>query len=528
MKPLLTFFLIFLFTIINLSAQTNPKEAHCGTPRFKPPPTGYMAANQVLFPNADTTTLYIPVTINIVGTNNGGGYYPAENALNAICQLNENFSEYNFHFYIEGCINYIKNSAFYVMNQNITSYSQAEFDFLAEHNTENTLNIYITQSTTYGGYLAGDCILFDNATYPPTILNAQRQAIVTQKNILNYSSKHLTHEVGHYFGLWHTFVGWEGKNYLDLFPPQPVPEQPAPYSLTSTWNCPTNDTTVVEFFDIVEKKDGSNCEIAADFICDTDPDYLSFNWNCNTADLSPYNQKDPNGELFKSDGTLYMSYSDCGDRFSPMQVDWMRDVVDSARGYLLYDQSPPPQITAEDLMMTDPLNSDTVGVIDSITLSWEMPSVDFFLLEFGRKSNGAYDPILSDVEVKENTYDVEVDVYQDYYWIIRGVSGYYPCETWQDTSCFFTVPFVGVEELTSHQALRLYPNPATNKLYLHYTGAISNQLLEITLFDVQGRFVKKLQTEIGQAIDIEDLPNNLYLLKAVIGDKIYTGKFLKQ
>lgn len=523
MKTIFTTLVFFILTILQLTGQSEPEFEICRTPPFLPPSPGFIQqATQSFVTNSDSM-LYIPVTVHIVGDDNGNGYYSMDETLNAMCQLNEDFEPYGFHFYIEGAFNYINDSDFYSMTQEFSG-GDGENQFLEAHNTPNTLNIYFNEYIPgAGGYLTGDCLLFDNSAFPPTIYNAQRQAIVVRKSTTNNNSHLLTHEVGHYFILWHTFVGWEGTNYNDYI------GAPAPDSLTLSWAC-LGDS--IHLGRTVEKVDGSNCEFAADYFCDTPPDYLSIGFLCNGNGESDLVQLDPDSVAFRSDGSFYMSYSNnnCQNRFSDGQVEWMRAVAqhDNARGYLLYDQSPPPQISVDDLMLIDPPNNETVAIFDSVTLEWDMPEADFFELDFGRKFNGVHLSFITNVYLEESNLKVHVFAEQEYYWVIRGVSGYYPCEIWRDTSYFFTEEAVSVKNIDAGPTLRLFPNPATNKLYLQFSKPVLDQSLEISLYDVQGNFVNDQQIAAGAAINIEDLPKGMYLLKAVIADQIYTGKFVKQ
>lgn len=48
------------------------------------------------------------------------------------------------------------------------------------------------------------------------------------------------------------------------------------------------------------------------------------------------------------------------------------------------------------------------------------------------------------------------------------------------------------------------------------------------LYDAQGRLVRQEMITAGQELNVEGLPGGVYLVKGVIGDEIYVGRFVKQ
>ncbi|MBL4654232.1 MAG: T9SS type A sorting domain-containing protein, partial [Bacteroidia bacterium] len=119
----------------------------------------------------------------------------------------------------------------------------------------------------------------------------------------------ITHELGHYFYLPHTFSGWEGYD---------------PNGTDEPWE--------------VEFVDGSNCTEAGDNFCDTPADFVSDRWSC------PYgfDRLDPNGDPFHPDSSLYMSYASdaCTDRFSTEQIAAMLYTIVTYRTDLLNHPDP--------------------------------------------------------------------------------------------------------------------------------------------------------------------------------------------
>lgn len=163
-------------------------------------------------------------------------------------------------------------------------------DIIDRFNTKNHINIYIVAKGTFlNGYTN---VLTENfALYKNTSLN---YIFINEKAL--YNGNTIQHELGHFFGLQHTF----GKSPMEL----------------STDETPN----------------GSNCASAGDYICDT--------------------PADPNGKIGKNceflglnDGSKYpvtpdihnfMSYypSGCKMRFSPMQCKLMHNFAKKYRNYL--------------------------------------------------------------------------------------------------------------------------------------------------------------------------------------------------
>ncbi len=212
-------------------------------------------------------TTFIPIKAHVVGTNSGAGYYPLAHLLDAICNINQDFAATSMRFYLKGDVNYVNNTQLFNFSfDNYWLYTNSLIDPLA-------INIFFVNATPgfCGVYIGGDDI------------------IVIKNDCQRPGGNTLTHELGHFFSLPHTFFGWEG-----------------------------GDTPPLEYR---EKKDKSNCTFAGDGFCDTEPDYVATRWNCPTGPLLV----DPNGIEFRPDGSLYMSYSndECMNRFSLEQQSTM-------------------------------------------------------------------------------------------------------------------------------------------------------------------------------------------------------------
>lgn len=236
---------------------------------------------------------YVPIKIHIVGDDNGNGYYRIKFLLNTLCNINSQFEQVGFHFYVLGDIDYIDNSALF----NHTSFSAG--NIVRQNYDLGALNMYFVENP------AGACGYFTgNGNFP---------FIAVRNSCAGINNSTIAHEIGHYFSLPHPFSGLEN---------------------TPLTNPATSST---------ERVDGSNCRQAGDRFCDTPADYMSERWNC------PYSRikTDFNGDLYSPDGSLFMSYSNdaCQNRFSIEQIDAMNArIVSSARNFLLNHPKPDTNI----------------------------------------------------------------------------------------------------------------------------------------------------------------------------------------
>lgn len=219
----------------------------------------------------------IPLSIHIVGNDAGGGYFQLSDLFPLICQLNVRYAPINFHFYIKWPIEYINSTEYYVHD-----FSSGE-SMMLQHNVGNSVNVYFVQDP------AGNCGYY----------SYYGDAVAIGKKCAGNNSTTLTHELGHYFSLPHTFNGWENGN------------------------TPLNPEAVRR------SGPGTNCNSAGDGFCDTYADYISTRWSC----PGPVNKTDSYGDLYHVDSSMYMSYSAdaCQSRFSAQQIARMQYDLHSSR-----------------------------------------------------------------------------------------------------------------------------------------------------------------------------------------------------
>lgn len=237
-------------------------------------------------------TVLIPIQIHISRRADGtGGADPAavrEDMINT----NILYQNVGLQFVEIADINFIDSDQYFDFD------ASDENLLLSEHYVDGALNIYF-----FNGLFFGSSALCGYTYLPGSV---SRDFIMMNKDCSPGAT--LPHEIGHYFGLYHT----HGKT-----------------------NCGTTDELV----------DGSNCEIAGDDVCDTPADPNLLGINCTSSQVTANctytgTALDANGMPFDPDTRNIMSYSRdaCQDRFSNGQYARMRFVYEEFRSYLGFTQ----------------------------------------------------------------------------------------------------------------------------------------------------------------------------------------------
>ena len=478
MQNFLSTFLLLLLTL-NLTAQHIEP---CGTPAIKSEWLKTYQANPDAYDKGGSNTLYVPVTVHILGTDAGTGYYPIEEIFRTFCQLNVDFEPTNIRFYIEGDLNYIDNSVWY-SHDNFTDGTV----MMETNNIDSTFNCYIVeQASGAGGYY-----------------NPVSDAIALTIGNLDLDTWHTwAHEAGHYFTLAHPFLGWEGIDYNIN---EPTPDE------VSGWG------TIP-----VERMDGSNCTVASDGFCDTPPDYLSSTFQCDDEGFSLQLQKDPDSIFFRSDGGNYMSYATgiCNSYFSAEQQAAMRANLMS-RGALLSNQDVIDTPVTDLVNITEPAQGELLT--EAPTLGWEaVPNANLYYYEVNRLAS-----FPTSLRVKEGIVsDSSVVVYglsdnKNYYWRVRPLNGTYPCEGEFSSASFMTGDgiFTNVEETETLNNLRLYPNIQSSGQSVRLEMNLDTPTqVSIHLFDMNGQQVNPVfeglsQGYFSQDIQTQNLSAGLYWIR---------------
>lgn len=462
-----------LLASVSMQAQQAP-ENYCGY-TGKSPWLAWYQQNKDKFAtdrDGDTTWLYVPVTIHIVGNDNGVGFYPVDQAVRAIAEMNEQYTNAHMRFYLYP-------GEPFVYHSNTTWYDhdwEGGSELINENRIYGRLNAYVVADP------AGNCGY------------SWQDAIVLGKGCSGAGNTTWAHEAGHHFSLPHPFYGWEN----------------------TTWNYATPAPTQIGGHD-VEKTDGSNCEYAGDGFCDTRPDYLNYRWACNGDGESTVVQRDPDGVEFRSDASLFMGYAldQCSGRFTPEQIAAMRANLNSQHADYLQITSPLPEIPdAAQVELVSPIDTQLVQ-FDNANLTFKVPpTATIFAVEVGLFEN--FVPVIyskSFYQPGSSTITVHIDKplpkNRLLYWRTFAFSEWdvtQPKTNYQ-IGVFKTENINATNELERSVAAVLSPNPVRSGTpALLQLDAEDRQDALITVTDMSGRICLRQNLRINAGTQQIELP----------------------
>jgi hypothetical protein len=424
----------------------------CGTTletqlQMQPQPTSLRERNSVT---------YVPIRFHLVADNEGNGLPNISRVLDQMTKLNSDFKESGIQFYLAG------NGFFNTIN-NINIYEDPRIngqDLISNKNGQ-AINVFVTKNangseslgTTFGYYAGGS-----------------HDYIVMINSELNGTSQTLSHEMGHFFTLRHTFFGWEEE----------------PYSVTKHGN-PLSIRIAPSYGAEVELVNKSNCATAADQICDTSPDY-NFGFGANGCNYTTQ-IKDPNNDLVVVDKFNQMGYFvRCQDlKFTSGQNQRMiNSIMSPTRNYVRVNYNPvTSSITEKPTIIDLPA---VISTYNNVFVQWKpVQGATHYLVEFTDGRSYRYS-IQNGSSVR--VFDLEAN--KNYFVRIRAFNEYFT-ETLTEFKSFKTGNILSsvTDNKNDRFDIDVIGNPISKgnqniqfNIYstMSFTGTIK-------LFDVQGRMI---------------------------------------
>lgn len=485
---ILAFLMLCLPTFI--SAQSNRQAEQCGT-EFTPEMEARLLQNiatakALNLPGVNRTTTYVPIKFHLVAESNGTGRVQKSKIYVALCALNQRYADQDVVFYLAGMYD-LNNSTLY----NHTNAQSAQFQMSLRKNQHfNAVNVFVCNAVTLGSSSGGLTLGYYSPTYDVIAIRADQ---------MNTSSTTLTHEMGHFFSLPHPFNGWEGQEYHTNNNPSG-----APYGVG---NLPPSSMGG----ELVELADGSNCIIAGDYFCDTEPDYnLGFLGGNNCT----YNSGavDPNGTAINPDETLYMSYfnDNCTNKFTADQKAAIAaDMQSNSRNYL-FNSSPSSttEITAA-ANLSAPADNSTTPFWDEVYLNWDdVSGANQYFVQIGR--NQSFSVLVEEAVVSNSLYlSQTLTAGTTYYWRVKAYNEVSACNNYSTVYKFTTSSFTtDTKQALTATSIQLQPNFTSEGQTVNLNIKTDKKIeATIRIVNMNGQVMKDVQNTTFQAgTHIHQLP----------------------
>lgn len=475
------FFLIYIF--YNLTSQAYAQHI-CGT-TYDDQLSMVPSPDENEMVHSRQSTRFIPIRLHLVTDNEGKGLPSIGVVLDQFARINADFDSVGFKFYMAGTnfFNVIKDINIYEAPlDNISS--------IVNYKLSSAVNVFVTKNT-YEGNGTGTVLAY----YSPS-----GDHIVMLSTQLGKTNNTLSHEIGHFFNLRHTFFGWEQD----------------PYSATKHGN-PLTSRTAPSGNVAVELSSGSNCNSAADQICDTPPDY-NFGFGASSCNWIR-DVKDPDGNAVIPMVNNQMGYfNNCSKyRFSQGQINRMLSNLNASNRFAIntgYIPTTSP-ITSAVAVTTPTLNS-TVSNYNYVPITWTaVGGATHYLVEITDGRSNIYEI------VNTNSYIAKtLSPNVRYVLKVRPFN-----EGFTDTKTTTSIFSTGSQTVSTQQVLlsevkiELAQNPVSisNGYLLASYVSPSVMQVQISLIAIDGKLMSRSTNELkaGQGsigIKIEDLEPGHYIL----------------
>jgi hypothetical protein len=441
---------------------------------------------------------YIPVKFHLVGQDDGKGKVKYNSVLDQLTRLNQDFIKSNIQFYLKDGYKFSEINSDLLYDNARDNEQQ-----LVSKKDASALNIFVVNkigSSQSGN--SGEVLGY----YSPS-----SDIVVMKADDILGNTNTISHEVGHFFNLRHTFFGWEATPYDEQLHGNPCNISVAPsYGVQ------------------VEFADKSNCNVAADQLCDTPPDY---NFGIAT-DRCVFNKiiLDFNSDTIKPMKNNQMSYfSNCTDfAFTDGQNERMqKNYSTSARNSIKSSYLPNVNTLALTSKLISPVAGVKIPTYNNVKFVWEDQGADFYLIEI--QGGSEFYQFFVD---KVNTFTAtNLQANKFYVWSVRSFHDGNSA-TLAPTSPFRTGDQVlGVTDLSSVEKFSVYGNPVYQgqPLYVELDTKSTGKY-QFTIFDMQGKVVVQRVEQLSQGGNVlnfnsDILAKGMYSMRVSNSDGSLALKF---
>ncbi|MGA1331269.1 MAG: M43 family zinc metalloprotease [Bacteroidia bacterium] len=511
-------FLVFLSILLVFGLLSNPQvvaqmpaQGLCGTASPDSAHFAYLEAlaqsYQAERDSGIVTRINIPFKAHIVRAPGNNNYMQVPALLTTLCELNQKYRSSGIHFYLKDQPNYIYDGNLFYH----TGWGQGNTQ-MTTYNVSRAVNVHYVDLSAMG--------LCGYATFPGSGAGTtlRQGGLMMSVSCSQPGNTTLAHEMGHYLALPHPFEGTSPQ-------PQGV------FAERVTRN--PNDTA--------NGRQPSNCANAGDRFCDTPADFIGNRWPCNGA--APQ-ANDINGDPFRPDATLFMSYSfdNCQNRFSNQQIAVMRQTLtgttggNGPRSYLLL----PPMPAYDTVRSTTTLLEPAVGAAPSpanwVFFRWtSVPNATMYYVRVLRGITLMFERWVSDTSFLYTGPDLGST--GNYSVSVKPLN---PASTCAPTSALrtfsTTTPFGASVSGLLESNWRLYPTLLTKNQKLHWQAdapesGILSQRLTLKIRDYRGKVVLMETYETGEGLrtlSVDHLEAGVYFFEASGGNHHSRARFILQ
>jgi hypothetical protein len=501
----------FFLGPLSITAQNSASHHSCGTS---------VESQEVLFknmvelrnrhPNLATSRAisYIPVWFHLVAKSDGTGRTTEANVAEMLCEWNKIYANnaLDIQFYIKG-FNKIDYDPLYNGPQSFDGSNR-----MAATKKADGMNVYLVNNAGTGTEPAGTLILayYSNRQTTTDAEYATDWIVCSNSQVNASNASTIAHESGHFFGLAHTFYGWESAPF--------VPTSAAPCAPASV----NYNGRILTVERVARTGTNKNCDIAGDGFCDTPEDY-NFGFGATSCSYSSI-AKDPQCVSVNPDETNLMGYFlGCFKIFSTEQKTAIRNnyLNHAKRAYLRTGNITPP-LTAAIPTLISPANSAITTYFNNIPLDWsDVPSAIGYMVDVSKFSSFTSAKTFFATPSNFNVNALNTGGYfasgVTYYWRIRAIVPFNNC-TNAATGTFRTGTLNAVNEITGVSQLTVSPNPLSTAqvLSIEMTAETAFEA-KIKLVNMTGQVMKSEKRNFAtgystQSMSISDLTNGTYIL----------------